>query len=57
MENKNLKNPSGCDIILSRTQKNFLAYCKQLGYGKLEVIIKDGEPVLAVKKEELIKFD
>ena len=42
---------------LTKAQKAFLDYCKQLGYGKLEVTVKDGQPVLAVKREELIKFD
>ena len=42
---------------LTKAQINFLAYCKKLEYGKLEVTIKNGEPVLAVKREESIKFD
>ena len=32
---------------LTAAQKAFLAYCKEFGWGKLEVTVKKGEPVMA----------
>ncbi len=43
--------------ILTKAQIKFLEYCKELGYGKVEVTVKNGEPVLGVEKERLLKFD
>ena len=48
---------------LTKTQSEFLAFCEDFGWGKLEVSIKNGEPVMAapVVKEGVVqhyrKFD
>jgi len=42
---------------LSKTQEAFLEYCRKFGWGKLEVIIKNGEPTLARIIEQTVKFD
>ena len=34
-------------LKLTDTEKRFLAFCKEFGWGKLEVTIKDGQPVLS----------
>ena len=56
-----MTNNPKCDNVridtLTKAQLNFLNYCKELGWGKVEVVIKGGEPVLATKKEEYLKFD
>lgn len=55
-----------CDSVrkeLSKAQVNFLDYCLHFSYGKLEVEIKDGQPVGAriIVKENVLqqyhKFD
>lgn len=35
---------------LSKAQKAFLDFCKELKFGKIEVIIRDGEPKHVVSK-------
>ena len=42
---------------LTKAQKNFLDYCKQFGWGKLEVTIKNGEPVMVSPIKQDIKLD
>ena len=32
---------------LTQAQTKFLEYCKEFGYGNLEVEVKNGEPVMA----------
>ncbi len=44
-------------IDISKTQQKFLDYCKQFGWGKLEVTIKNGEPTIARIVEQTVKFD
>jgi len=42
---------------LTKAQKNFLDYCKKFAWGKVEVIIKDGEPVMVSPIKQDIKLD
>ncbi len=50
-----------CAIIeidtLTKAQLSFLKFCKELGYGRIRVTIKNGEPVLASQTLKDIKFD
>jgi len=32
---------------LTKSQAAFIEYCKEFGWGKLRVIVKNGEPVMA----------
>ena len=34
-------------VELSKAQMAFFEYCKEFGYGNLEVEVKNGEPVMA----------
>ncbi len=56
-----MTNPKDCDMVkletLTRTQQAFLLKCKEIGWGKLEVQIKGGEPVTAKLLEQTFKFD
>jgi len=40
-------NKKGIIVEINLTQKAFLDYCKEFGWGKLEVTVKNGEPVMA----------
>ncbi len=42
---------------LTKAQKNFLSYCHKFGWGKVEVIIKDGQPVMVSPIKRDIKLD
>ncbi len=42
---------------LSKAQQNFLEFCKEFGWGKLEVEVKHGEPVLSREIEHAHKHD
>lgn len=42
---------------LSKAQLAFLTYCKEFGWGKLEVTIKNGQPVMVSPIKQDIKFD
>jgi len=44
-------------IELSKTQLNFLEFCKQYGWGKIEVKIKNGEPCMSREIEHDYKHD
>ena len=42
---------------LSKTQLEFLAYCKRFGWGTMEIVIRNGEPVLARNLQKTVRFD
>jgi len=42
---------------LSKAQQTFLEKCKEIGWGKVEVIIKDGEPKFILQGIKEIKLD
>ena len=42
---------------LTKAQIKFLEYCQKLGWGRIEVIIKNGEPVMAIQAYHDEKFD
>lgn len=42
---------------LSIAQQNFLIYCKQFGWGKIEVTVKNGEPVMVSPIKQETKLD
>lgn len=42
---------------LTKAQIAFLEYCKEFGWGRLEVTIKNGEPTIARIVEQTVKFD
>ena len=42
---------------LTKTQLVFLAYCLEFGWGKLEVTVKNGQPVMASPIKQDFKFD
>ena len=37
--------------------RRFLSYCKKFGWGKLEVTVKNGEPVMVVETRKETKLD
>lgn len=41
---------------LTKAQQDFLDFCKELGYGKAEVLIRDGQPVYASYIKQDHKF-
>ena len=43
-------------IELTKAESEFREFCHKLGYGKIEVIIKDGEPVYATQIKQDTKF-
>ncbi len=45
------------DKELTEAQRKFLEYCQKIGWGKIEVIIKNGEPVMAIQAYHNEKFD
>ena len=48
------------DVIIhvSPTQKAFIDYCTEIGWGVLEKVqVKNGEPVMATVVHQDIKFD
>ena len=42
---------------LTKAQSNFLEYCKEFGWGTLEVKVKDGQPVMVVDIRRETKLD
>jgi hypothetical protein len=42
---------------LTKAQIAFLEYCKEFGWGKLEVTVKDGMPVMISPIKQDIKLD
>jgi len=44
-------------VVLSKAQKAFLEYCREIDWGKVEVIIKGGEPVFVTRGLRDTKFD
>jgi len=44
-------------VVLSKSQGAFLEYCKEFGWGKLEVVVKGGEPVMVVEIRRETKLD
>jgi len=45
------------EIKLTKAQKNFIEYCEKFGWGKLEVTVKDGQPVMVSPIKQDIKLD
>lgn len=43
-------------IILDQAEKNLILYMRQLGWGKIEIEIREGIPVLIIKTIETIKL-
>ncbi len=56
-----MTNNSKCDNIridtLTKAQLNFLEFCKEFGWGKVEVTIRDGEPVGSKELEKTHRHD
>jgi len=60
-----LTNPRNCAIdknkgeveTLSKTQLDFLWFCKKFGWGKLEVTVVKGEPVASKELEHTHRHD
>ncbi len=46
-------------LELTKAQIKFLEYCKEFGWGKLEVTIKNGEPVMSniVIRDSVLRHD
>lgn len=44
-------------VELTKAQVKFLEFCKEFGWGKLEVQVKDGEPVMSRELEHDHKHD
>ena len=44
-------------VEITEAQKSFLAFCEEYGWGKLEVTIKNGQPVLSKELEHVHKHD
>ena len=42
---------------LSKTQLNFLEFCKRFGWGKVEVTVVNGEPVGSKELEKTHRHD
>jgi len=42
---------------LNKAQRCFLEFCEQFGWGKLEVTVKDGKPVMSREIEHDHKHD
>jgi hypothetical protein len=42
---------------LSKAQLAFIEYCKRFGWGKLEVTVKNGEPVMVSPIRHETKLD
>jgi len=45
------------EIELTKAQSSFLEFCKKFGWGKLEVTVKNGEPVMSRELEHDYKHD
>ncbi len=45
------------DMVLTKSQIAFLEFCKRFGWGKLEVTVKNGEPVMSRELEHDHKHD
>jgi len=45
------------EIELTKAQSSFLEYCKRFGWGKVEVTIKDGQPVMVSPIKQDFKLD
>jgi len=55
-----LTTKNNCDnvkIELTRTQQVFLEFCKEFGWGKLEVTVVRGEPVASKELERTHRHD
>ena len=48
---------NGKEASLTRPQQAFLVKCKEIGWGRLEVELKDGEPVMIHWVRQDIKLD
>ena len=42
---------------LTKSQRGFLEYCKNFGWGKVEVTVKNGEPVMVSVVRQETKLD
>ncbi len=56
-----MTNNPKCDNVridtLTKAQLNFLEFCKEFGWGKVEVTISDGEPVGSKELEKTHRHD
>lgn len=52
-----VENNKETPIELTPAQKNFITYCKKFGWGKLEITVKDGQPVMLSIIKQDIKLD
>ena len=50
-------NNGGIVKEISKTQADFLEFCEEYGWGKLEVTIRDGEPVASKELEKTHRHD
>jgi len=49
---------NNCDTFkITEAQKKFLEFCEEYGWGKLEVTIKNGQPVFSRELEHDHKHD
>jgi hypothetical protein len=47
-----------CDnFLINGTEKEFLEFCREFGWGEVVVTIKDGRPVMAKIVHQDFKFD
>lgn len=47
-----------CELIqVTKPQRNFIDYCKEFGWGTVEVTIKDGQPVMVSPIKPVKKLD
>lgn len=42
---------------ITYTEKNFLDYCKKLGYGNVRIDIKDGQPIQVLEGDQARKMN
>ncbi len=53
----NLTNDKECaNVVLTKAQKKFIDFCQTFGWGKLEVVVKDGEPVMVTPLKQDFKM-
>ena len=45
------------DTEITKAQENLLKLCKDCGWGKIEVTVKNGQPVMAIIIKQEVKLD
>jgi hypothetical protein len=43
--------------VLTKAQRNFIEFCKEFEWGKLEVTVRNGEPVASKELEKTHRHD